>query len=297
MNYWIIRTAFQIFSFIPLPIGRFFGKILGDIISVVPLARLKVSFKNIKKTLGRSMTDSEICRLNRRVYEHFGQTLFELTHIFRINSRNIDRYVVFEGAENLSRAISKEKGVFLLSGHLGNWEIMTAALSIKFGGLCAVAAPQHSPTVERLIYTIRTRFGMEVIPKKNGMKRMISAIRQNRLVGILLDLNTKWDQGVFVDFLGLPSCTNKGLALIALKTDTPVIPIFAVRGEDGLYHILIGEELKLIRTGDRTVDIEENTALFTRIIESYIKRYPDQWLWIHKRWKTLPYCPVTFGKP
>ena len=121
---------------------------------------------------------------------------------------------------------------------------------------------------------------------------MISEIRQNKMVGILLDLNTKWEQGVFVDFLGRPSCTNKGLALIALKMDTPVMPVFSVREEDGLYHILIGEEVKLIRTGDRTIDIEENTALFTRIIEAQVKRYPDQWLWIHRRWKTLPYCPL-----
>jgi len=284
-------------SYIPVSLGRFFGRILGDAISLLPFARLKVSLENIKNTLGYSMTDSEINSLNRRVYEHFGRTLFELTHLFRINNQNLDEYVVFEGAENLVKALSKGRGAFILSAHLGNWEMITAAVSIRFGGLCAVASPQHSPAINRLINTIRTRSGMEVIPKKNGMKKMISAIRQNKMVGILLDLNAKWDQGVFVDFLGRPSCTNKGLALIALKMDTPVIPVFSVREKDGLYHIIIGEEVKLIRTGDRTVEIEENTALFTRIIESYVKKYPDQWLWIHRRWKTLPYCPLPDDKP
>jgi len=292
MGYWIIRTIFQLMSYIPLSAGRFMGKALGAFISFIPVARLKVSRDNIKNTLGASLTGAEAARLNRDVYKHFGQTLFELSHIFRIDNNNLDEYVVFEGAENLTNALARGKGVFLLSAHLGNWEMITAAVSIRYGRLSAIASPQHSPSIERLIYTIRTRFGMEVIPKKKGLKKMISAINQNRIVGILLDLNTKWDQGVFVDFLGRPACTNKALALMALKMDAPVIPGFSVRKEDGLYHIILEEEVRLIRTGDRTVDIEENTALFTRIIEAQVKRYPDQWLWVHRRWKTLPYCPL-----
>jgi Kdo2-lipid IVA lauroyltransferase/acyltransferase len=292
MGYWIIRSIFQIMSYIPVSLGRFFGKTLGIFISILPIARLKVSLENIQKTLGCSINGSEVVKLNREVYKHFGQALFELAHIFRINSQNLHKYVVFEGTENLTQALAKGKGVFLLSGHLGNWEIMSAVLSIRFGGVSAVATPQHSHAVDRLINTIRTRFGMEVIPKKNGMKKMISSIKQNRMVGVLLDLDTKWDQGVFVDFLGRPACTNKGLAIIALKMDTPVIPVFSVREKDGLYHIILGEEVKLIKTGDRTVDIEENTELFTRIIETYVKKYPGQWLWVHRRWKTLPCCPL-----
>lgn len=292
MGYWTIRIIFQIMAFTPLGLGRLMGKTLGIIISMLPLARLRVSMENIRHTLGSSMTDSEVVRLNRGVYKHFGQTFFELAHIFRMNSKNLDKYVVFEGSENLSKALAKGQGVFMLSAHLGNWEMITAAVSIRFGGLSAIASPQHSPSVNRLINTIRTRFGMEVIPKKKGLKRMMSAVKQNRIVGILLDLNAKWDQGVFVDFLGRPSCTNKGLAIMALKMGTPVIPGFSIREKDGLYHIYLGEEVKLIRTGDRTRDIEENTALFTRIIESYVIKYPDQWLWVHRRWKTLPYCPL-----
>jgi Kdo2-lipid IVA lauroyltransferase/acyltransferase len=284
-------------AYIPLGLGRFTGKMLGAFISILPLARLKVSRNNINSTLGASMTDSETTRLNRQVYKHFGQTLFELAHILRVNNNNLDEYVVFEGAEYLNRALAKGKGVFLLSAHLGNWEMITAAVSIRYGVLSAIASPQHSPSVERLIYDIRTRFGMELIPKKKGLKKMISAINQNRIVGILLDLNTKWEQGVFVDFLGRPACTNKSLAIMALKMDTPVIPGFSVRKKDGLYHIILEEEVKLIRTGDRTVDIEENTALFTRIIEAQVKKYPDQWLWVHRRWKTLPCCPLPESKP
>jgi KDO2-lipid IV(A) lauroyltransferase len=292
MFYWIIRIIFQIMSYLPVRLGRVLGKTLGIILSAIPLPRLRVSLDNIRQTLGGSMTDSEMHKLDRKVFKHFGQTLFELPHIFRLNNKNLDRYVRFEGVENLTKALSKGKGVFLLSGHLGNWEIMSAALSIRFGGLSAIASPQHSPAIERLISELRTRFGMEVIPKQNGLKIMISTIKQNRIVGILLDLNAKWHQGVFVDFLGRQSCTNKGLALMTLKMETPIVPVFSVRREDGLYHITLCEEINLIRTGNRIADVEDNTALFTSIIETNVKKHPDQWLWFHRRWKTLPYCPL-----
>jgi len=292
MNYRIINTLFIIMSYFPLNVGRFMGKAIGIIISVIPIDRLNVSQENIRMSLGHSMTHSEITGLNRKIFKHFGQTLFELAHVFRINRENLDDYVVFEGAKNLTQALSKGRGVFLLSGHLGNWEIMPTALGIRFGRLSAIISPQHSPAIERLLFKLRTRFGMEVIPKQNGMKKIISAIKQNRIVGILLDLNTPYSNGVFVKFLGRAACTNRGLALMALKMDTPVIPAFSVREVDGLYHIMLGEEVKLIRTGNRTLDIEENTALFTRIIESYVIRYPDQWLWFHRRWKTRPYSPL-----
>ncbi|MBN1627175.1 MAG: lysophospholipid acyltransferase family protein [Deltaproteobacteria bacterium] len=292
MGYWIIRTIFQIMACIPLGLGRFLGKTLGIFISLLPFKRLKVSLDNIQNTLGGSLTGPEASRLNRRVYMHFGQALFELSRIFRMNNKNLDKYIVLEGEDNLTKALAKGKGVFLLSAHIGNWEMITAAVSIRYGRLSAIASTQHSPAVDRLIKTIRTRFGMEVIPKKQGLKMMISAVKRNRIVGILLDLNSKWDQGVFVDFLGRPACTNKSLAVMVLKMDTPVIPAFSIREKDGLYHIYLGEEIKPIRTGDRTMDIEENTALFTRIIEAQVRKNPDQWLWVHRRWKTLPYCPL-----
>jgi len=109
MGYWIIRTIFQIMAFIPLGVGRSLGKMLGVLISMLPLARLRVSVDNIRTTLGRAMTDSEIIKLNHGIYKHFGQTLFELAHIFRINNKNLDKYVVFEGLENLDRLLQREE--------------------------------------------------------------------------------------------------------------------------------------------------------------------------------------------
>ena len=125
----------------------------------------------------------------------------------------------------------------------------------------------------------------------------MAAIKRNKMVGVLLDQNVDWYEGVFINFLGRPACTSKGLALMALKTDVPVIPAFTVRKTDGRYRVIFGEEIQLKRSGDRTRDVEENTELFTRAIEYYIKKYPDHWFWFHRRWKTLPYCSIQVPNP
>jgi KDO2-lipid IV(A) lauroyltransferase len=124
------------------------------------------------------------------------------------------------------------------------------------------------------------------------MRRVMKAIREKNMVGILLDQNVDWYEGVFAKFLGRWACTNKGLAVMALRTGAPVVPAFAVRQKDGRYHIIFEDEIELVRTGDQTKDIEQNTALFTDIIETYIRRYPDHYFWFHRRWKTQPYCPL-----
>ena len=124
------------------------------------------------------------------------------------------------------------------------------------------------------------------------MRRLLGAIKEKKAIGILLDQNVDWYEGVFVKFLGRWACTNKGLALIALKSGTPVLPAFPVRQSDGRFRIMFGKELELIRTGDKTRDVEDNTALFSGVIEKYILQYPGQWFWFHQRWKTRNYCPL-----
>ena len=292
MTYRLLRIIVELMSYIPLPVGRFAGKILGCIFSFLPLKRTRVSLDNIQKSIGDSLGRRGAERLNRKVLLHFGQMLFEVPHVFRMNDKNLKSYVTFVRQEILQEALNRGKGVFILTGHLGNWEIMCAALSIRFGRLSVVMRPMDFRPLDRVINDLRSRFGAEMIPKQKAMRKLLDAVKQKRMIGILLDQNVDWYAGVFVKFLGRWACTNKGLALLALKTGTPVIPTFAVRREDGRYSIVFCDEVRLIRTGDKTRDIEENTALFTKSIEDYIRRYPEQWFWFHMRWKTRFYHPL-----
>jgi KDO2-lipid IV(A) lauroyltransferase len=189
-------------------------------------------------------------------------------------------------------ALSRNKGVFFLTAHFGNWEFLCAAGSLMTGNLAVIARPADFKPLDRMIGEIRTLFGTEVILKQKALRRVRSALRENKLIGILLDQNVDWYEGIYVPFFGRWACTNKGLALLAVMTGTPVVPAFPVRQKDGRYRLIFEKEVELRRTGDRTRDIEENTELFTNIIEKYVIKYPDHWFWFHKRWKTKNYCPL-----
>lgn len=292
MSYSAIQTIIRLISYLPLPVGRFLGRMLGTALSMIPMERTVVSLENIRKSFADSMGMADAKRLNRRVILHFGQMLFEIPHIMRMNKRNLEKYVRFDGEENLAQALRKGKGLFLLTGHFGNWELMAAAVSLRFGPLAIVARSFDFKPLDRFMTDLRSRFRSEIIPKQRAMRRILKTIKQNRMVGILMDQNVDWYEGAFVRFLGRWACANKGLALMAQRTGASVVPVFPVRQDDGRYCVTFGKEIRLIRTGDRTKDVEDNTALFTSVIEDYVRRYPDHWFWFHRRWKTRPYCTL-----
>jgi KDO2-lipid IV(A) lauroyltransferase len=155
----------------------------------------------------------------------------------------------------------------------------------------AIFRPFDFKPLDDYITFIRTSTGARLIPKNRSMRKALAALHSREMLGILLDQNTILREGVFVDFFGHPACTDKGLALLALKSGAPVVPLFCLRLGNGRHKIIIQPEVELQRTGDKTKEVEDNTALFTRAIEDMVRAYPEQWLWIHQRWKQRPYEP------
>lgn len=296
MTYRFLRLFVTWFSFIPFSVSQYLGKMVGMLFFLVPIERKKVAWENIQQSFGHTMDKKAQKKLIKKVYLHFGQMMFELPHIFRLHDQNLEKYVFFTNEKNYLNAMNKGRGVFLLTGHFGNWELMAAAVSLRFGGISVVARPIDLLPADRLVEELRTRFKSSVIPKQKAMRRILMTIKQKGVVGILLDQNVDWYDGVFVEFLGRWACTNKGLALMALKTDAPVIPLFSIRQPDGRYCISFEDELKPVRTGDKTKDIEQNTLMYTRIIEEYVRKYPEQWFWFHRRWKTRMFWPISEKK-
>lgn len=291
--YRLICLFIRILSHIPFHICQFIGRTLGLLFDLIPMKRTDVSLDNLRHVFEGDLTEIEIRRLNRRVLMHFGEMLFEIPHLFRLNSENLGNYVIFENQQNLLSALAKGKGVFALTAHLGNWELLNTAVPLHFGiKTAAVARPIEFIPVERLFSDLRSRFGTDLIQKQRGIKRILTAVKDKRLVGILLDQSVDWYEGVFVEFMGRPACTNKALARLVQKTGAPVIPAFCVKQPDGRYKIIFDEEVNIQISGDKTVDVEHNTALFTAIIEKHIREYPEQWFWFHRRWKVKNYCPL-----
>jgi len=280
-------------SRIPFRVGQWMGGAIGNVLARALKRRVKASLDNLRYTLGESLSEAGLIELNGRIISHFARMVFEAPHILRLNPNNLNRYVVFENENALKCAMAKGRGVFMLTAHFGNWELMSAATVLHLQAKNAVVVrPADFEPADRLLTTLRSRFGTEIIPKRRAMKKLLSARKENKVIGILLDQNVDWYEGVFVPFLGKPACTNKGLALVALRTGSPVIPMFSIRQPDGRYRIIFENEVVLKKTGDRIKDTEANTALFTQIIEKYVFSYPDHWFWFHKRWKTKPYCAI-----
>jgi KDO2-lipid IV(A) lauroyltransferase len=178
--------------------------------------------------------------------------------------------------------------VLFLTGHLGAWELSAFAHSLYGHPLNVVMRPLDNPYLDRLARRYRTMHGNKVVDK-DFARGLIAAMHKGETVGVLMDTNMIVSQGVFVDFFGYKASTATGVARLALKTDAAVIPGFTVWDPVlQKYRLRFDPAVKLIRTKDRDADIFSNTQLFTNILEDYIRRFPDQWLWVHRRWKTRP---------
>ena len=278
-------------SCIPFRIAQEIGKMTGLFAYFIPINRKTIAHENIRASFGNDLNAADARKLLRKVYMHFSQMLFEIPHILRLNAGNLNRYMIIQGEENLRQALRKGKGVLFLTAHLGNWEFMSAVGSLYFGNTVLVPRRSDSASVDRVVNELRTRFGAEIIRPQRAMRLLIMALKRNKMLGIFLDQNVDWYEGVFIPFFGRWACTNKGLALIARKTGTPVIPVFTARERNGRHRLIFEKEIELRKTKDKIRDVEDNTALFTATIERYVRKYPDQWLWFHRRWKTKNYWP------
>jgi KDO2-lipid IV(A) lauroyltransferase len=191
--------------------------------------------------------------------------------------------------EHYLAARERGQGVLIVTGHLGAWELSSFWHSLMGHPMTMVIRRLDNPRVDRLVNSIRCLHGNRVVHKDDFARGLLSAMRQGETVGILMDTNMTPPQGVFVPFFGVSACTASGLARVALRTGAAVLPGFLVwEAAEKQYVLRFGAEILLLRTGDDERDVVGNTARFTAAIEEYVRRYPDQWLWVHRRWKARP---------
>src|SRR3989339_84662 len=236
-------------------------------------------------------TNGEILTIARGVYRTLGIVAAEFFDIPKLTSENVREIVETEGLSNCEQALAKGRGVLLFSAHFGNWELEAAAIALLVKPAVVIYRPLDSPLLDRLVSRVRSASGNKPIPKENAMLSMLRTLKKNGMLGILIDQNTDWYEGVFVDYFGRPACTTNGLALLALHSGAPVLPAYLIRLTEGRYRLVIEPEIEIIDTGEREGDISANTQRFTKVIEDTVRKYPEQWLWVHQRWKTQP-CQI-----
>jgi Kdo2-lipid IVA lauroyltransferase/acyltransferase len=288
LEYWLVRVLLSFLGGLPrqlrLPLAYSAGS-LGYHLA----GRLRrVAQHNLQLALP-DLSTTEHDRIIRGVFRNFGRLLAEFSGFPYLNRQNIESIVVYDGLEHYLAAIARGQGVLFLTGHLGAWELSSFAHAIYGYPHHILVRKIDNPYIDELVAQYRTASGNQPIDKNNSVKAILQALRRGEAVGILIDLNTVRNQGVFCDFFGIPACSTTGLATLALRTDATVLPGFLVWDEQLKKHRLCFEPpVKLIRTGDQHQDIYQNTAQFNQIVEKFVRRHPDQWLWVHRRWKTRP---------
>ena len=274
---------------IPLRWRRWFFEKFARLLFLLDDRHRRIAMRNLALAFPEMGTE-ERKEIARSAFGNMGRVAAEFTYTPRLKDGPLDSYIYYEGRENFIRAHEKGKGILFLTAHFGNWEWMAAGFPLAIGQPSHVVfRPLDSRFLDGVVEQVRTSTGNRAVPKQKAMGQILRLLRAGKVVGILLDQNMAWQEGVFVDFFGEQACTNTGVALLALKTGAAVLPVFNIREKDGRYRVIIEPELPLIRTGNKDSDVVQNTQLFTRVIERYIRGYPDHWLWIHQRWKTRPW--------
>jgi Kdo2-lipid IVA lauroyltransferase/acyltransferase len=278
----------KILGLMPRPVSRAFAIGLGQMVYLLHFRLRQVGMRNLAMVFPEK-TVAERAQILRGVFTSLGRQLAELCQFPKYTVENIEEVVAYDGLENYERAYAQGKGVLFLTAHFGGWELSAFAHSLHGHWLHIVMRPMDNEYLDRLLQHYRTMYGNKTVAKDDFVRGLLAAMKAGETVGILMDTNMTPPQGIFVDFFGIPACTASGLARIALRTDAAVVPGFTIWDPAlGKYRLRFDPALQLIRTGHLEADITANTQMFTKVIEDYVRKYPDQWLWVHRRWKTRP---------
>jgi Kdo2-lipid IVA lauroyltransferase/acyltransferase len=288
LEYAAVRGLLTGLGWLPRPLAILTGRGMGRIAYTFGGRLRRTGERNLELAFP-GISEDERASILRGCFKSLGRLLGEFSQFPHTTPESLRQIIEFEGLENLEAARAQGRGVIVFTAHLGAWELLSFALSAFGYPMSFLVRRIDNPQVEHLVEKTRTRFGNRSIDKRAAARPIMRVLRQGDIVGILIDLNTHQHEGVFVNFFGIPASTTTSLAKLALRTEAAVIPFFMPWDKQRQRFLMrIDPPLAITRTGNEDDDVRRLTSLFTSVIEGYVRRYPDQWLWIHKRWNTRP---------
>ncbi|MGB2899847.1 MAG: lysophospholipid acyltransferase family protein [Candidatus Acidiferrum sp.] len=288
LEYAAVWLLLKGLGLLPRPLARrLASKVAGILYALSPKLR-KTAETNLRIAFPE-WTEAQRDAVIRGMVRNLGWMAAEFARFPKYSKENIEEIVVLDGNENFLDARKQGKGVLILTGHIGAWELSSFAHALYGYPLHFMARPLDNQRIDALVNSYRCSSGNRAIFKNESARVMLKILKEAGTIGVLADQNTMPDEAVFVDFFWKSASTTTGIARVALHTDAAVVPGYAVWDESiGKYRLRFEPAMELIRTGETERDIRENTQRFTKVIEDIIRKYPEQWVWVHGRWSVRP---------
>ena len=266
------------------------GRALGSLVYALDARHRNITIDNVSQAYGNEKSEAETRAIAEGAFRHFGAMVFELITFGTPTARDFEALVEFKGVENCERARAKGKGVIIATGHFGNWEVHGVSHGFRFGPIHVLARVQDNPYFNRWLEKFRTIPGNGVVYKQNALSEMRRLLRVGETVAVLLDQNVHLEDAVFVDFFGRKAATTPVPSWFALRMGVALVPAFCYPLPDGRYRAEYVEPIDV----DRYRDLDRGDAILAitqelvRAQEVYIRKHPEYWLWMHRRWRTRP---------
>ena len=287
LEYLVLRGLSFFVNLLPEGQALWLGRQVGWAAFHLDREHRRVALQNLRIAFSREKSEEELRAIAKGTFQHLGMTAVEFLRIPRMGVETFREKVTVEGLENVRELLdNRKKGALLLLSHLGNWELMGFLSKLLGYPISVIARPvKKNPWVDRMVLKIREATGLDVISTEKASRKVIQALSRNRMVGILIDQRAKRSEGVWVDFFGRKAPTTPSLAVLAMRTGVPVIPVFMVRDGSHRHRVLIQGPIEIVQSGDVRRDVETNTLRINQTLESVVRLYPDQWFWVHRRWE------------
>jgi KDO2-lipid IV(A) lauroyltransferase len=288
LEYWLVVAVARTLGWLPRWLARVLAGALAWAVYRAMGRLRRVGERNLSLALPELLPEARKDVL-RSLYRHLGWHLVEFCRMPRYTRANTQRWIRFDGLEHYLAAEALGRGVLVLTGHLGAWELSSFYHSLMGHPMGMVIRRLDNRRLDEFVNSIRCMHGNRVLHKDDFARGLLTAMHEGGTVGILMDTNMTPPQGEFVKFFGITACTASGLARVALKTGAAVLPGFMLwEPAEKKYVLHFGTQLHFDQTGETEADVLAATQKCNDVLESWIRRYPDQWLWIHRRWKTRP---------
>ena len=285
MVYYLVKLVSQLVCVMPRALRRNLGMVVGRLCwPLVSAKRKQMTIDNISRAFG--IAEEQAAAIAKASGIRFGPMFMEVLHMPRLNKGNINQYVTLTGGEHLTDALSLGRGAVLATAHSGNWELLGAALAMHGFPLVAVVQRQTNAAMDTFINEYRTKAGMHVTYKQ-GVREMVKLMESGKIIGLLMDQDNH-SHGVFVEFFGRMASTPQGAAALSRLNNAPIVPAFITENPDGTHTAILHPPVMVTKTANRAEDIRSTTQHLTLIIEQHIRLHPQEWFWLHNRWKTAP---------